>query len=526
MRSLINYLSRVLISISFYFFNILIFLQKKMTIIHYQKKQVILRKKLTIQNQEIHPYDTYTQKNIENFYHNHQGEKYFALTSGTTNKPKKIFYSQKRLAMNKWCYSSSMITMLGFKFYLKTFFIFSSLKKDSSLTSLLTKEKNQLNHFEYLQAPYRILDSPLFQSLSQKYGYTSIRLWLIALSNPRAFYATNPSSLVHFLEEIKNNWNTVKLFTVDFLQKNLNDIEELSLLANKVKDYGSTQRLESIKNSPSPIELSIINPALKSIICWDGGYVGVFLDKLKKLISPNINFYPMFSMSTEVIETLPFKRNNHLYLLPIAPGVLYEFIERNKDISQANILNAWELVQGKEYIMIVSDSYGLKRYNTQDLFLCQDTYLGLPHLLFRKRINLSFSFTGEKITGEQITLLFNRVREIFFPKNQKKLFTMPFMTTIPVKPLEGKPYYKILIVSELEDFKNKEFLAKVQNFINKEFFKINFEYAEKVSSKRLGPFKVANIKKQVFLKRMLDERVDSWESQFKFLPLYKKIWEE
>ena len=110
---------------------------------------------------------------------------------------------------------------------------------------------------------------------------------------------------MHFLEEIKNHWHHVKLFTNDFLQ---GDFKHLENLAQKVRDIGSMQRLKKIKSSDSPLNLFDFNPALKVIICWDGGYVRVFLDKLKKYVSPHIKFYPMFSMSTETLETLPFKK--------------------------------------------------------------------------------------------------------------------------------------------------------------------------------------------------------------------------
>ena len=209
----------------------------------------------------------------------------------------------------------------------------------------------------------------------------------------------------------------------------------------------------------------------------------------------------------------------------MAQGVYYEFIEKNHHISivTENLLDAWELKPGKEYLMIVSDFFGLKRYNTQDVFLCKDNYLNIPNLAFKERINLSFSFTGEKITGNQMSLLYNKIFHQFFPEkyNEGK---HPFITCIPIEAKEESPYYEIFIFKNSENFKNLDILQRIERFANEEFPHINAEYAEKVSSGRLGPFKVSSMTQQYFLKKVLDEKADSWESQFKFLPLYKKPW--
>ena len=53
-----------------------------------------------------------------------------------------------------------------------------------------------------------------------------------------------------------------------------------------------------------------------------------FLDRLAKhLPAPRYKLIPMYSMSTETIETLPNFRGEDVAFLPIAAGVVYEFIE-------------------------------------------------------------------------------------------------------------------------------------------------------------------------------------------------------
>ena len=114
--------------------------------------------------------------------------------------------------------------------------------------------------------------------------------------------------------------------------------------------------------------------------------------------------YPMYSMSTEVVETLPFYRGRSPVFLPIAKGVRYEFLPVGSSDIAENLLESWQLSEGEEYTLVVSDAYGLIRYQTEDVFLCAETSAvgELPDLRFQRRRGLRWSFTGEKLTGEQV----------------------------------------------------------------------------------------------------------------------------
>ena len=148
MRELINYSLRVAISLLIFSMSYLLFIRKQIALKTYRRRQLKIKNKLQIEGHPIHDYDSFTEKNIESLYQNHQGQKYFALTSGSTNKPKKIFYSSQRVSSTKKNYMESMVTIMGDQLHLKTFFVFASHKKDSSLTSLMAKESGQLRYIE------------------------------------------------------------------------------------------------------------------------------------------------------------------------------------------------------------------------------------------------------------------------------------------------------------------------------------------------------------------------------------------
>ena len=108
-------------------------------------------------------------------------------------------------------------------------------------------------------------------------------------------------------------------------------------------------------------------------------------------------------MSTETIETVPDYRERETAFLPAAPGVLYEFLAVG---SETALLGARELQPGGTYEMVVSHGYGLRRYATGDLFRVERVVAGLPDLRFLGRRGLGWSFTGEKLTAEQIGVAF------------------------------------------------------------------------------------------------------------------------
>ena len=57
--------------------------------------------------------------------------------------------------------------------------------------------------------------------------------------------------------------------------------------------------------------------------------------------------------------------------------------------------------------------------------------------------------------------------------------------------------------------------------------RVNLEYKNKRASRRLGPVQFMGIPLSDFVDRIGgSQHQDSWQTQFKFLPLYRRTWEE
>ena len=446
-----------------------------------------------------------------------------ALTSGSTGRPKRILYTRRRLRAVKLAYIDFFARCCrSLRIRRTSLYVFSSLDKDDSLTSMLLEETGLPPYVSSLQAPYRVQCHPAIQSLVADYGITAVRLWILAIANPGILYSTNPSTLSTFLDELATNWQRNARLIQDWCRQPETFDSAVRMIANRLESRGSTIRLERIAMSDAALPLQACAPAVAAYVCWTGGYVKPFLDRLAAYLPPDrYQLIPMYSMSTETLETVGHFAGDKVAFLPLASRALYEFIEEGVADKPETLLTANQLQAGKTYSMVVSDSYGLRRYQTGDLFLCRGFVAELPDLSFIRRRDLEYSFTGEKLTSEHVMTVFRRLREEY-----PELGAERFLTCVPSQPVdEPIPHYKIVLVNG--QGKNvgvsvDELASRCDELLSE----VNREYKSKYESGRLGRVRFMFLSHEDFIGRISGSRQsNSWEAQFKFLPLYRNTWE-
>jgi len=292
--------------------------------------------------------------------------------------------------------------------------------------------------------------------------------------------------------------------------------------ARRLVSRGASARLDRIARSDTPLTLADIAPAVHTYVSWAGGYVEPFLRRIAaRLPARRYRLLPMYSMSTETPETTPCYRAGGVAFLPLAEGVFYEFLPDGADEDPARLLAPHALEPGRSYTMVTSDAYGLRRYQTDDVFRCAGFVGGLPDLHFQRRRSLSYSFTGEKLTGEQARLALDRLRDEI-----PALGGDHFMTCVPSVPGDGAvPHYRLVIVRR--DGAAVTAPAGAAARFDVILAELNSEYRAKRASGRLGAMHGTVVSLDEFLDRLAGEtaRRQSWEAQFKFLPLYPRLWD-
>src|SRR5688572_16149701 len=401
----------------------------------------------------------------------------FAFTSGSAGDPKRILYTNARLRRIKIVFSDMYArACLAFRIKRTSLYVFSSFESDDSLTSMLLDEIDLPNYLATLQAPYRVQRHPAMRALAAEYGATAVRLWIMTIANPGVLYSTNPSTISTFFDDLAIHWPESSRLVKNWCKDRKRFNSDIRKIARRLDSVGSEQRLLAIATSDQPIAVDFWAPALEAYICWTGGYVKPFLDQLQKYLpSPRYRLIPMYSMSTETLETSSYFQNGNVFFFPMAPGVLYEFLA---DTDEKQFLWPTELEPGKLYEMIVTDAYGLRRYRTGDLFLCRQRINGLPDLVFVRRRGLEYSFTGEKLTAEQVSIVFEQLR-----RQYPNVFANRHLTCVPAQPPEAVPHYKVLLVGERNGHVELESLAARCDELLSE---VNCEYRTKRASGRLG----------------------------------------
>jgi hypothetical protein len=476
--------------------------RQRLRLIALRTNQQRLKRKYGIQRDTpLLSYGPQVEASIRNAARKHGQYAKFATTSGSTAKPKQILYTRRRLLALELTFSDMFTRAChAFRIPRTSLYVFSSFETDTSLTSLLLDETELPNYLTTLQAPYRVQSHPAIQSLVSIYGAAAVRLWLLTVSNPGVIYSTNPSTISTFLDELTRDWPRSSRLIKHWHDDPGSFTPAIHKIFRRLESRGCAERLKQIALSPGPMPLSRCAPAVTTYICWTGGYVQPFLERLAThLPAPRYTLIPMYSMSTETVETLPYFRGRDIAFLPIAPGVVYEFLDHT-----GNVVDADQLEPDQLYELVISDAYGLLRYRTGDLFRCERKLHHLADLTFVRRRSLEYSFTGEKLTGEQLTIVFDELRARY-----PRLLADRFLTCIPSQP----PHYKVLLIGDSNN--NVDELHKVLAAGCDELLcELNCEYRTKRSSGRLGPIEVANVRLKDFVAKN-----HAWETQFKFLPL-------
>lgn len=502
----------------------------------YRGWQAELRRRYRIApDTPIHTYDAHVRNAIEHYAREHP-EARFAYTSGSTAQPKKIAFTPARLRTIKaGSLSVAARMLLRRQVRRAALFVLSGLDEDDSLTALILADRGpRVPYVEGLLMPAKHLRAPAVQPLIDRYGATAARLWLITLSDPGIFYSTNPSTLALFLGEVHDDWRRTSA-----LVRALHRVPEtfspaVHELSRRVAAPGWEQRFARIADTLEPPPIAEWAPGLEIYCCWDGGYVTPFLDRIRAFLAPErYQLVPMYSMSTETVETLTWFDGDAVRFLPIADDVLYEFLPEGVADDPAALLGAHELAPGRCYTMVVSDCYGLTRYQTEDLFRCVARVGEAPDLRFLRRQGLSYSFTGEKLTDQQLTTAFATLRAA--------LPVLPGLgiqlTMVPCWPdASAVPGYRLVLAHprrerppELHDAVAADAAARLDALL----CSINRELAGKLASGRLAATRPA-VMSYDRLATALDPKTRdqrdvarrSFDTQFKLLPLYRRLWHE
>lgn len=184
-------------------------------------------------------------------------------------------------------------------------------------------------------------------------------------------------------------------------------------------------------------------------------------------------------IASEGRMTIPLEDNTPSGVLDITTH-FFEFIpEDEKDSPNPTVLLPHELVEGRNYFILFTTSYGLYRYDIHDVVRCTGFFNKTPMLQFLNKGSYFSNLTGEKISEYQIT---GSMAEILRELDH----TLNIYSIAPVWSDE-QPFYGLFV--ESGDVPGTDVANRLASLLENKLRKINIEYDSKRESLRLGPIK-------------------------------------
>ncbi len=208
---------------------------------------------------------------------------------------------------------------------------------------------------------------------------------------------------------------------------------------------------------------------------WTGGSMAAYLRHYPKFFG-NMPIRDVGLIASEGRMTIPLEDNTSSGVLDITTH-FFEFIpEEDKGSPNPTVLLPHELIEGRNYFILFTTSYGLYRYDIHDVVRCTGYYNKTPLLQFLNKGSYFSNLTGEKISEYQIT---GAMAEVL-----KDLDLA--LSTYSLAPIwhDEQPYYGLFI--EANDIPSPDFATKLANLLEAKLRKVNIEYDSKRESLRLG----------------------------------------
>lgn len=239
------------------------------------------------------------------------------------------------------------------------------------------------------------------------------------------------------------------------------------------------RELEQILNRTGDLRPRDVWPELKLLGCWTGGSMGVYLRSFPEQFGDAV-VRDLGLLASEGRMTFPIEDQTPSGVLEIVSG-FFEFVPVDEiDAPQPTVLEAHELIEGRDYYILLTNASGLYRYNIRDVVRCTGWHHATPLLAFLNKGSGIASVTGEKLTEHQVVAAMSAA-----------LASLNLtLSTFSLVPLwrDQQPYYGLLI--EEDDLPDRDAGKRLAAALDAELERANYEYATKRQSDRLGPVRI------------------------------------
>jgi len=290
--------------------------------------------------------------------------------------------------------------------------------------------------------------------------------------------ALNPSTILRLFEVLERHAN---LLEEDVRRGGLSPTMNVE---PHVRDYvaarysGNMARAEELRASlgsgQAGFRAADLWPNVTLAVCWRSPMLRPYLNLLASFLGtlPQRDY---ITMASEGVVAIPFEDGTNGGALAVDVH-FYEFIpEESADRANPPTLLAHEIELGRKYVVVVSTSAGLYRYNLGDVVQVRDFIGTTPVIEFLHRTGRTCSLTGEKLTEDQVA-------GAVFETASRFALAFTSFTLCPVP--QPFPHYALL--AELNTVSEGSLLGRFLSELDRDLGSRNVEYQAKRASGRLG----------------------------------------
>ncbi|WP_435006005.1 GH3 auxin-responsive promoter family protein [Tundrisphaera lichenicola] len=412
----------------------------------------------------------------------------FALTSGTTNRPKTIPVTDQSLRDYRdgwtiWGIQAfdahphmlhcGMMAILQLASDWRESFTPAGIPC-GAITGLTAQMQSPLVRVTYCMPP----SASKIKDVESKY-YLALRL--SAYRDLGATIAANPSTILAIARlgdrEKATLIRDIADGTIDPKWQIPDEVRQAVKIRTRWKRKGTARRLESLVEQTGRLLPKDYWPNLQLLANWTGGTMGDYL-----------RGYPEY-FGDRAVRDVGLIASEGRFSIPITDGTpagvldiarhYFEFIPEDQEGREnPETVEAVDLIEGQRYFLVPSTSGGLYRYMIHDLIRCVGFEGKAPLVEFLNKGAHFSSLTGEKLSEYQVVAAVNAAQRNLGLK----------LNAFLLLPSWGDPPYYNLLVEE-SDLPSGFSADRLADESERQLKLANLEYENKRETLRLGPIR-------------------------------------
>jgi hypothetical protein len=417
----------------------------------------------------------------------------FAMTSGTTNRPKTIPVTRE--ALENYRHGWLIWGIQAFDAHpdiiqngLRPILQIASDWRESytpagipcgAITGLTASMQSRMIRTTYCMPPCgsRIKD------VESKY-YVALRFAIA--KNLGTIIAANPSTILNMVRLGDRERETLirDLFDGTIAAKWAipDDVRKELRFRTRFRRKEASRRLEAIVGETGRLLPKDYWPNLEFLSNWMGGTMRAYLRGYPEFFGEK-PVRDVGLIASEGRMTIPIEDGTPAGVLDVRHHY-FEFIpEDEADKADPQTVEAVDLVEGKNYFILLTTAGGLYRYNIFDLVRCVGFHGEAPIVEFLNKGAHFSSLTGEKISEHQV---------ISAVESAQRSAGVRLRSYLLLPVWGDPPSYGLLV--ENADLGDDEAADRLAAAVEEQLRTLNVEYAAKRDSLRLGPVRTIRIR--------------------------------